>query len=72
MAGLSEVRGMSANLSQTLQESTRLVMNDVQQQVDRLDRKKMAVAQQGVERLQEKNQIAAQISQHRGKIDTYA
>lgn len=72
MASMSAVRQASANLSLTLQESTRQVMNDVQQSVAQLDRKKEAVSQAGIERIQESNKTAAHLTEVRGKIDTYA
>jgi hypothetical protein len=72
MSSISSVRQLSADLSLTLQQSTHIVMNDVQQGVQRLDRKKEAVARSGVERIQDSNRIAQQLSQQQAKIDTYA
>ncbi|QDQ28634.1 hypothetical protein FNU76_21020 [Chitinimonas arctica] len=72
MSSMGAVKSYSASLSQTLQESTRILMQDVQRGADRLDRKKAAISQAGLERVQQSNQTSANISAHQGKIDTYA
>ncbi|WP_374348996.1 hypothetical protein [Chitinimonas sp.] len=72
MSTLGSVRQLSTDLSLTLQQGTKIVMRDMQQTVDRLDRKKDAVARSGVERLQDANRIAEQLSVQQAKIDTYA
>ncbi|MDK2123447.1 hypothetical protein [Parachitinimonas caeni] len=71
MTNLVSMKNFSANMSLTLQEQNRLLMNDVQKTVDRLDRKREAISQAGLQRLQDSNATAAKLSEQRTKIDVY-
>ncbi|QNM94962.1 hypothetical protein [Chitinimonas koreensis] len=71
MADLNAVRNFSSSMSQSLHESVRLVMNDVQANVNRLDNKKQAISQAGLERVQQANQTSSMMAKQRSKIDVY-
>lgn len=72
MSNISSINNFSVKLSQTMQDSTKNLMQDVQRSVDRLDRKKADVAQAGLERVQQQAATAAQLSNQQNKIDTFA
>ncbi|MFC4157816.1 hypothetical protein [Chitinimonas lacunae] len=72
MAGLNAIRNFNANMAMSMQEATRLTMQDVQKNADRVDRRKEVIAQAGLERVQQNNRTQQALSESRQKIDVYA
>jgi len=72
MSNIAASKNFSVGLSQSLQEGTRQLFRDVQQNTDRLDRKKTNVAQAGVEQINRGNQVSSALSEARSKIDVFA
>lgn len=72
MSSIGSYKNFSISMAQSLQEGTRLVMQDVQQNTARLDRRKDNVAQAGLDRLNRSNEIAQSQAVTRSKIDVFA
>jgi trans-aconitate methyltransferase len=71
MSSLTSLSNFTAQMSMSMQEATRQLMQEVQQNADRLDRKKASIAETGLERMQASTRIAEGLAEARSKIDVY-
>lgn len=71
MADIGSIKSFSTSMALTLNESRKLLMNDVQYSVDRLEKKKASISDAGLERLQESNRTVQQMADQRRKVDVY-
>ena len=71
MSSLSGVRSFSASVSQVLLQGSQQAAREIQQNADRLDKRKENISQSALTQIQNAQQTTAKLAEARNKIDTF-